>query len=570
MTGARSLAVMMIASLLALALAGEALAKRVALVIGNSSYEHAAPLPNPRNDAGDMAQKLESLGFEVVSGVDLDLDGMRGTVRDFIKRLDGAELALFYYAGHGLQVDGVNYMAPIDAQLGSVDDLEFEAMAMDLVVTAMERNTRTNVVFLDACRDNPLAVNLARSMGTRSASVGRGLARLGAGVGTLISLATQPGNVALDGEGRNSPFTAALLKHLGTPGQDISRDLILVRREVLEATGGKQVPWDHSSLTGEVVLQEGAPEPEDPELAFWNSIKDSGNRSYFEAYLQKFPDGVFVSLAQLKLAEIDKAAEEKRRKQYEAIHTVMSGVFEKQEAEKRAAEQAAEEAARAEEARKLSNFGVLQGLLQEQAGRQGAEAAEQDAAPGGTDIYDRLALRDGEGKPDQDSTSIYESLKLRPLEEFSTEELARSTQTELIRVGCLAGGADGIWGKGSERALRDYAGRQGIELAALEPTTDLLDRLKATTARVCPLVCRAGQEEQDGRCVVRKANLPKADEAPKAPPASSPPASTRTAVGGRTCRMCRDKEPSLRGRGFQQLCLSNLDWAREQKRLECQ
>ncbi|MCB1041262.1 MAG: caspase family protein [Hyphomicrobiaceae bacterium] len=229
----------------------------MALVIGNSAYSRAPQLANPRNDAGDMSAKLESLGFDVVSGFDLDLTQMRKTVREFINRLDGAKMALFFYAGHGLQVNGSNYLVPVDAELNSFEDLEFEALPVDVVVSAMERNTKTNLIVLDACRDNPLTRSLARSMGTRSTSVGQGLARIGSGVGTLVAFATQPGNVALDGKGRNSPFTGALLKHLGTPGQDITRDLILVRRDVLKATDGKQVPWENSSLTGEIVLKEG-------------------------------------------------------------------------------------------------------------------------------------------------------------------------------------------------------------------------------------------------------------------------------------------------------------------------
>jgi uncharacterized caspase-like protein len=297
--------------------------KRVALVIGNSAYQHVPQLRNPRNDASDIAGKLRGLGFDVVAGTDLDLNGTRNVVRDFVERLDGADVALFFYAGHGLQVNGENYIAPVDARLGSVIDLDFEAVPMNLILSAMERATPVNLIFLDACRDNPLAENLSRSMGTRSASVGRGLARLGTGIGSLIAFSTQPGNVALDGEGRNSPFTSALLRHLGTPGEDITRNLIRVRRDVLEATGGKQVPWDNSSLTGEVILEpETAPERQatqsspsgsqaDPsdaataEVTFWNSIKDSRDAAYFSAYLRQFPQGQFIEIAKLRIGEIE-------------------------------------------------------------------------------------------------------------------------------------------------------------------------------------------------------------------------------------------------------------------------
>ena len=301
--------------------------RRVALVIGNSAYQNVPELLNPRNDAADMAAKLQGLGFEVTAGNDLDLTAMRLKVRDFIKQLDGAQMAMLFYAGHGLQVNGVNYMVPVDAKLSSHDDLEFEALPMDLVLSAMERNAKVNLVFLDACRDNPLARNLARSMGTRSAAVGAGLARIGSGVGSLIAFSTQPGNVALDGAGRNSPFTAALLKHLGTPGQDITRDLVFVRRDVLEATGGKQVPWDSSSLTGEVILLPGgepgagandtAAPSSSAEVTFWDSVKDASDKSYFNNYLEKYPNGLFANLAKLRIGEIEtyEAAQAERERQ---------------------------------------------------------------------------------------------------------------------------------------------------------------------------------------------------------------------------------------------------------------
>lgn len=308
--------------LLILGLPDSALAdKRVALVIGNSSYLHAPVLANPRNDASDMAAKLKGLGFEVVIGEDLDLVGMRKAVRQFVDTLDGSDIALFFYAGHGLQVNGSNYMAPVDAQLASYDDLDFEALAMELVLSAMERNAKVNLVFLDACRDNPLAEKLAHSMGTRSSSVGRGLAKLETGIGSLIAFSTQPGNVARDGAGRNSPFTAALLKHVGTPGRSLTDELIDVRRAVLEATAGRQVPWDSSSLTGPVVLNPlpvpttttipAGPADTSVEVAYWNTIKDSTERSFFEAYLSQYPNGSFAALATLKVEAIERMASKK-------------------------------------------------------------------------------------------------------------------------------------------------------------------------------------------------------------------------------------------------------------------
>jgi Caspase domain len=221
---------------------------RVALVIGNSAYRHAAELKNPKNDAADMSAALEKLGFKVVTGLDLDKQGMDRAIRDFATALRGSDVGVLFYAGHGLQVGGSNYLVPIDAQLASTAALDFETVRLDLVQRTMERETATNVLFLDACRDNPLARNLARAMGTRSADIGRGLAPAESGVGTLISFSTQPGNVALDGTGRNSPYVEALLKHLATSGEDLSAVLIGVRNEVMATTHNRQVPWEHSAL----------------------------------------------------------------------------------------------------------------------------------------------------------------------------------------------------------------------------------------------------------------------------------------------------------------------------------
>ena len=205
-------------------------------------------------------------------------------------------------------------MVLVEAQLASQNDLDFEALPVSLVLTAMERNVKVSLLFLDACRDNPLIEALARTMGSRSASLGRGLAKLETGVGSLIAFATQPGNVALDGKGRNSPFTTGLLKHLGQPGQSLTDELIQVRREVLEATNGKQVPWDSSSLTGPVVLNPRAQQAVLPkadqansqgiELAYWELIKDATEASYYEAYLAQFPEGAFAALAKLKVDAI--------------------------------------------------------------------------------------------------------------------------------------------------------------------------------------------------------------------------------------------------------------------------
>jgi hypothetical protein len=285
--------------LLSLALYAPACAgKRVALVIGNGAYIHANALPNPRNDAADMAEALKAAGFTVIAGADLDKTTMEGKIRDFAIALADADTGVFFYSGHGLQVSGVNYLVPVNAGLTTAAVLELEMIRLDTVQRIMEGEAKTNILFLDACRDNPLARNLARAMGTRSAGVGQGLAPAESGVGTLISFSTQPGNVALDGAGRNSPFTGPLVRRLGTPGEDILSVLTAVRNDVLAATGEKQVPWENHALRARFYFNPAGPAqasaPAAPGPSFtevehtWNDIKDSKDISIFEAFRAKY------------------------------------------------------------------------------------------------------------------------------------------------------------------------------------------------------------------------------------------------------------------------------------------
>lgn len=269
--------------------------KRVALVVGMGEYQHAPRLANTLNDADDMADALQRLDFTVILGRNLDKAGLDQIVRQFADTLRGADVGLFYYAGHAVQVDGHNYMVPVDAKLDHEAGLDFEATRLDLVHRTMERETKTSILFLDACRDNPLARNLARSLGTRSTKIGHGLATVESGEGTLIVFSTQPGNVALDGHGRNSPFTAALLRHIATPGEDLSAILIKVRNDVMRSTDRRQVPWEHSALTARFYFAAASASsdksPTTEEDVLWNSIRGSTSAAAYEVYLERFPNG---------------------------------------------------------------------------------------------------------------------------------------------------------------------------------------------------------------------------------------------------------------------------------------
>lgn len=488
-------------------------AKRVALVIGNSAYKHAEALKNPRNDAEAIAAKLAGLGFDVVKGIDLEHVDFAQSVAIFRKKLRGADVGLFFYAGHGLQAHGKNYLVPIDAKLDDETALAFEAVSLSVLLRLMERETNTNLVFLDACRDNPLARNLARSMGTRSNALGRGLARVESGLGTLISFATQPGNVALDGEGDNSPFAAGMLKHISTPGLDVELAMRRVREDVIKATSGAQVPWSNSSLIGSFVFKsspndkgEGRSkeseldlsrrndEPVAVELTFWEAAKESNTSQSYKAYLKKYPDGNFALLAEIKLQEIaeEKEAEIKR-------HEELRDAQEK----KAAAEKARREAevtqrteqdggAREESKVKLAKLRTdverrqkeFEALKRKHDEERKALATErdtlakqlkemEDAAKKRAEENQEKELKIAAVQPDTPST-------------ISGPELVNAVQRELERAGCDPGPVDGVWGRKGRAALSRFMDHTGLAFPVNEPTHDMLVQIRRVKERVCP------------------------------------------------------------------------------------
>lgn len=337
---------------------------RVALVIGNSAYQNTPALPNPKRDAQAVGEALKRVGFDVDLRIDVTKATMDQALRRFGDRLEHAQVALFYYAGHGLQFNGVNYLVPIDAKLVKERDLNYEAVDLNQVLKEMEAERRVNLVFLDACRDNPLSRTLARSLGAKRALVGQGLAPVDAAVGTLISYATKDGAVAADGEGEHSPYTQAMLSYLERPGLEIGLLVRRVREDVMKATAGSQVPWDYGSLVGEFyflppALAAGSPPslPAAPvttvdamaiELSFWDSIKSTSNPELLREYLSQYPQGKFAKIAKLRLADLD--AERRKQDAAEKIAreaTEREAALLREQASRRAAE---EEARRVREA----------------------------------------------------------------------------------------------------------------------------------------------------------------------------------------------------------------------------
>ncbi len=286
-------------------------ARRIALVIGNGAYTNAPTLKNPSNDARDMAATLKLLGFAVASAIDADQRTMKRLIREFGQQLKRGVQGLFYYAGHGVQMRGRNYLIPANAEIISETDVE-QGVDLNLVLGLMdEAQNGLNIVILDACRNNPFSRSFR--------SAGSGLAQVDAPTGTLIAYATSPGRVAGDGQGRNGLYTSELLSQMLVSGIGVEEMFKRVRAGVQRQTNGQQVPWESSSLVGNFYFATPlSPSPDsgnrtafDPaafELTYWETIKNSTDADDFTAYLGKYPNGQFVTLAKNRVADLEAAS----------------------------------------------------------------------------------------------------------------------------------------------------------------------------------------------------------------------------------------------------------------------
>jgi len=429
----------------ALLLAGHpALAeKRVALILGNSAYQNAPQLANPVNDAALIAAKLKEAGFDVVdSRHDLSALQTRRALRDFEDNARDADIAVVYYAGHGIEVDGTNYLIPVDARLERDSDVYDEALSLERVLVAVEPARRLRLVILDACRDNPFAKTMKRALASRGIS--SGLAKVEpTSPNTLIAYSAKAGSTAEDGNGKDSPFTIALAGHLTTPGLDVRKAFGFVRDDVLKATSNRQEPFVYGSLGGDDVAL--VPAPAAPAASAAQAAPGSqadarrdyelamqvGSRAALEAFLAEYPDGFYASLAR---SQLDKIA---------------------------AAPPPAKPAAQ-----------VAKMVDKPADGPSAAAAAAPDKSVNVT------ALTPG----------------TQPL------DLNRSVQAELRRVGCLTGDADGNWNASSQRSLSQFNRYAGTRLDTKVASSDALDALKQKSSRVCPLVCAHGYKADGDQC----------------------------------------------------------------------
>ncbi|MCP4732624.1 MAG: caspase family protein, partial [Bosea sp.] len=456
-------------------------------------------LPNPVNDGNTIAATLNGAGFDVVENRhDLSAADTRRALRDFADRARDADIAVVYYAGHGIEVDGGNYLIPVDARLERDTDVYDEALSLDRVLLAVEPAKKLRLVILDACRDNPFAKNMKRTLASRA--IGQGLAKIEPNSpNMLIAYSAKAGSTAADGDGQNSPFTSALSKHLTTPGLDVRRAFGYVRDDVLKTTNNRQEPFVYGSLGGDDVPLVPAPKvaapapvanPQADMRRDYELALQIGNKSALNAFLTQYPDGFYASLARLQLEKVTAeetrvaATEKARLAEQERARLAAEGAQKaaqaKAEADARAAEQARLAAEKAKE--------VAQ--AQAAAAEQKRIEAEKAAADAGARVA-ALSPPVATSQPNPASLGAV----------APQTDVTKSVQTELRRVGCLSGEADGNWNTASQRSLTLFNRYAKTSFDTRLASTDALDTIKTKTSRVCPLVCDHGFKAQGDSCV---------------------------------------------------------------------
>ena len=493
---------------------GHALAgKRVALVIGNSDYQHVAKLPNPAADAAAIAELLRKAGFDhVEQRSDLGVRAFRSAMREFAYLARGADMAVVFYAGHGIEVGGNNYLIPTDARLKTDLDIDDEIMPLDRVLRSLEA-ARTRLVILDACRDNPFLASMARLSSSRS--IGRGLARIDPATSDmLIAFAAKAGSIAADGTGGNSPFTSALVKHVAEPGLDIRLALGKVRDDVLLTTHGRQEPFVYGSLGGATVaIAPGKPAPEskpvvaaptDPAAAMRNDYEFAervGSKEAWELFVARYPSGFYADLARAHLAKL--AAPTEPPVPAPAAPAVVAMANPALQLESPGAGAAATPVPRPSPTAAPAQSEPEMVVISPSPASPSAPAARPEPAvvapaPASDDTRPSAQksaslttpIPSAGGEPSADTNS-----KSRVVEAI------RSLQAELKRVGCDPGGDVGIWADGSKRALEKFNKYAGTQLMVNMASIEALETVKARKDRVCPLTCKAGYVAEGERCV---------------------------------------------------------------------
>ena len=438
--------------------------RRVALVIGNSAYQNVPKLANSVNDARAIATLLKNAGFDIVeSRSDLGMANIRRAMRDFINIARDADIGVVYYAGHGIEVDGTNYLIPVDAVLEHDVDVDDEALSVDRVLKTLEAVKRLRLVILDACRDNPFARSMKRTIASRS--IGRGLAKVEPTTSdTLIAFAAKAGSTAMDGNGKNSPFTAALLKYLATPGLDVRIAFGRVRDDVLKATSNQQEPFVYGSLGGDVVslvpaqgpkvvapTSAGAENIADARRDYYEFLNSGATKEAWSDFLQLHPTGPYANLARNQLAKLNDAETKVAEKEAaERAATEKKAAAEKAAAEKAAAEKAeADRVAAAKKAAAEKAAAERAAAEQERIAREAAEG-ERRTREESERAHGAPAAVEAPLEVQTTMLAPVASVAPRPTAPMLIEEIKR----ELKRVGCYEGRLDNDWSTDNAKGWR--------------------------------------------------------------------------------------------------------------------
>jgi uncharacterized caspase-like protein len=536
---------------------------RIALVVGNSEYRYIPQLNNPQNDATLIAETLTALGFKLVgNGPQLNLNKSQfdQAVQDFGNEIQSADVALFYYAGHGVQVRGANYLVPVGANPTREVDVDFQMLDINLVLREMEYGrARLNVLILDACRNNPFG---ARGLRATSA----GLAQMQAPEGTLISFATQPGNVAQDGSGRNSPFSTALAQTIRTPGLDIFRAFNEVGLIVARATAGEQQPWvSLSPIKGDFYFA-GMPKPEpDPlveQARRYEAAAHVDTKEAWDSFLNLYKSGYYADLARAQRAKITSAQEAKAEAEAEARAKAEAEVRahaqaierQKQEAEAKAARdaalKAASEATATEKAKREAEARAAQAAL-EKAERETAVARQAQEAAKAAQLMAEQSVRELqqalETAREEAAAQAKKQIEIAALTSgaalpsvLNPTDVVRLMKFQLRQAGCDPGNETGVWDESSRKAVEKFNKYAGTKLDVNTPNLDALSVMRAKSGRICPLVCGAGTRIEGDHCVVAKS---KSQEKRSVTPSSSArTASTGGSAAAELLNRCRSND----------------------------
>lgn len=460
--------------------------QKVALVIGNSVYENVPHLPNPSNDADAMAAAFGRLGFDVTLAKDISVNALRKTLAAFAITAAHSDMAAIYYAGHGIEVEGKNYIIPVDAELENVVVAGFELISLEAIIDSMGGSSGLKLIFLDACRDNPFRQTMNTSFATRS--IGRGLASIEPDSGIVISYAAKAGTVAYDGKGKHSPYTKALLDHMEEPGLELQFLFRRVRDAVLRQTARSQEPFFYGSLPDRAFYLNPAQQDNKPvnlskansdasvtsqsteAAAAWHYVRNSSRPNEIEAYLAEYgPANRFYSvLARNRLASL-----------------VNRGATDKEPA-----------LIGTDSPPNVPSAAPVKGTS---GSSERSEATPEDTNPEPTQQYGDHSRRNAARHMTEQTSFAKGPAPIN--QDIDRRVLVLLSQAELNRLGCTSRNPDGIWGDKSRTDLKRFSEHAGLDLASTDPSVELLNMLRQNRGSLCPSICGANEEAINGQCI---------------------------------------------------------------------